>query len=112
MPAPSQPVFSAVIDATSHPPRVLVRGEVDMATASEFERCLSDASAGGPPLAIDLSRVTFMDSSGLTVLVRTAERFGFAPGTIQLLEPSDPVRQVLEVTGVGELLTVVTRTEI
>jgi len=57
------------------PVRVRVAGDVDMATASELRNALdeverSDATA----IVIDLGDVTFIDSSGLHVLLMTARR--------------------------------------
>src|SRR5437763_8992646 len=49
---------------------LLVEGEVDIATAPVLEQRLTEAEAGDAPIVIvDLDAVTFMDSTGLQVLV-------------------------------------------
>ena len=61
------------IDGTSE--GVVVHGEVDLDTASEFEAQASEAvmlSTAGTFL-IDLSDVTFLDSAGLQALLRVLE---------------------------------------
>jgi len=55
--------------------RVVVHGEIDLDTASEFEEQASEAvmlSTAGNFL-IDLSGVTFLDSAGLRALIRVLE---------------------------------------
>ena len=51
---------------------VAVRGEIDLATVAALEAEL--AGLGGRPIILDLSGVSFIDSTGLTLLVRTAGR--------------------------------------
>jgi anti-sigma B factor antagonist len=49
---------------------VVVEGEIDIATAPLLEQRLTEVEAGdAPQLIIDLDRVSFMDSTGLQVLV-------------------------------------------
>ena len=54
---------------------VRVRGEVDLATAGDLATSIAAASADGP-LVIDLSGVSFMDSSGLRELLMVADERG------------------------------------
>lgn len=74
---------------------VEVFGEVDVAAAPELEAALREATAAGSAL-VDLSGVSFMDSSGirlLDALLREGGELRFVPRF------QDPVRQVLEMTG-------------
>ena len=53
---------------------VTVRGEVDLATAPELESCLQRAFGAAPDgVVLDLEGLTFIDSSGLRVLVALGE---------------------------------------
>ena len=49
-------------------------------------------------LAIDLSDVTFVDSTALAVLVRGMKRARAAGGDLSLVRPSQTVRVILELT--------------
>ena len=51
---------------------LFAHGEIDLATADPFEEQASTAvmGAAGPSVLIDLSGVTFMDSTGMRALVR------------------------------------------
>jgi anti-sigma B factor antagonist len=85
---------------------VRFNGDLDIATAPQLQRALDDA-AGADVVRLDLSRVTFMDSSGLHVLVR-AHAMATTAGTRLIisgaLQPA--VRRTLELSGVGDLLEV------
>jgi anti-sigma B factor antagonist len=82
-----------------------VSGEVDMATAPAFrDAALLAIVEHGPSLTLDLSRVTFMDSTGLHVLVATYRRVGVHGGTLRLRNIPDIVRKLLRVTGLDEIL--------
>jgi anti-anti-sigma factor len=74
-------------------PGFLVRGELDMLSAPLLERVIADAGPG--TLVLDLSGVTFIDSTGLRLLIRVCV-LSEAPPQIVLRNPSRPVRRVLE----------------
>ena len=79
-----------------------VEGEIDMATASAFDAAL-EALPG--TLRLDLSAVTFLDSSGVSVLVRHYQQRCQDGSGFTIISLSPIVRRVLEVCGLLELLT-------
>jgi anti-anti-sigma factor len=85
---------------------VVVRGEIDMATADEFRAALDDAIDASGRVEVDLEATTFMDSSGLAVLLAAHRRLGRTPQAIVLRNASRPIRMVLRVSGVAALLDV------
>jgi len=85
--------------------RVIVAGEVDAHTSAELEQGFEEALAGGATtLIVDVAQMSFIDSSGLRVLVQTRKRLVDAGGALELQQPSDTVVRLLELTGLGELL--------
>jgi anti-anti-sigma factor len=87
--------------------RAAVTGEVDLATATTLRDRLFDVLDGQNPsvLDVDLAGVTFMDCTGLGVLVavrRAAARTGCQ---LRVTNPQPIVRRVLEVTGLLGVLT-------
>jgi anti-anti-sigma factor len=77
-------------------------GEIDAATAPKLDRCLEH----DPRIrVVDMSQVTFIDSSGLKVLA-IANRSRDASDRITLRAPSRAVRRVLEIAGMAEWLGV------
>jgi anti-sigma B factor antagonist len=57
---------------------VSVQGDVDMATAPDLEKALAEATVapGDLPVLVDLTATTFIDSSGLKILARSARQLG------------------------------------
>jgi anti-sigma B factor antagonist len=85
--------------------RVVVAGEVDAHTSPELARGFEEALAGGATsLIVDVAGVSFIDSSGLRVLVQTRQRVTDAGGTLELRQPTDTVVRLLELTGLQDLL--------
>lgn len=76
-----------------------VSGEIDMATAPELE-ALTEAGSNG--LALDLSGVRFIDSSGLRALLRIQE----ATSPFVLLSPSPVVRKLLALTNMVDMFDI------
>jgi anti-anti-sigma factor len=76
-------------------------GEVDLAAAQAFEAQATAAvmEASGPIALIDLSRVTFMDSSGITALIRILE---LRSGKTYIVQPSRQVFMILELVALTE----------
>jgi anti-sigma B factor antagonist len=85
--------------------RIAVSGEVDAHTSPGLQRCVDEAVAGGATsLVIDVTEMTFIDSSGLRVLVHARQRTADAGGRFGLHQPSDSVVRLLELTGLNDLL--------
>ena len=86
---------------------VSVRGEVDAYTAPHLSETLDAAIAELPKkLVIDLSSVTFLDSTGLNVLVQTHKRLKPIAGSIVVRGANDQVYKVLELTKLTTVLNV------
>ena len=78
---------------------VAARGEVDLATVSDLQWRLHDAaSPGDADVVVDLTEVTFLDSTGLAAFVSTHKRLAAAGRTLILRNPRANVRRVLEIT--------------
>ena len=84
---------------------VVVRGDLDMRTASQLERVLDDVIRQGARLVtLDLEQVDFLDSSGLRVIVAASSKLTEQEGELLLEGASSAVQRVLEVTGLIERL--------
>lgn len=79
---------------------VQVAGEVDVATSPQLVRYLRHALLRrSPRVVLDLGQVTFMDASGVRVLIRARRQAELIDGGLYLSDASPPVRRVLELTG-------------
>jgi anti-sigma B factor antagonist len=84
---------------------VALEGEIDLALAPEAERLITEAEAREPgKLVIDLREVTFMDSSGLRILLTAHRRAEEAGRGFALVKGGDTVNRLLEVTGLSDRL--------
>lgn len=82
-----------------------VSGEIDMATAPALrDGALRAIAEHGPSLTLDLSGVTFMDSTGLHILVGAYRRVRIHGGTFAMRNVPDIVGKLLRVTGLDEVL--------
>lgn len=64
------PIFELRSVAEGDHERVVVSGELDMATAPELEERLTALHAAQRPVVVDLSNLQFMDSSGHAALIK------------------------------------------
>jgi anti-anti-sigma factor len=80
-----------------------VRGDIDLASASDFETSLRTALDGSPSsITIDLAGLTFIDSSGLRVLVSLTKEAESRGATIELRNVPRHAQRVLDITGLSE----------
>ena len=79
--------------------RVVVTGELDMATSPVVHERLAEASGR---VFIDCSGLTFLDSSGIAEFLMLTKRVE----SVTLVKPSQIVQDVIEALGLGEVLRV------
>jgi len=85
---------------------VAVAGELDLTTADELWHAIEAATRRANRLVIDLSNTTFIDSTGLSVLLRAHQQLGGTLDALTLRGPSTAARKVLDVSGISQLLTI------
>ena len=92
-------------DADVH--TISLAGELDLATAGEVQRELERVEAtDARRIVLDLSELTFMDSTGVRLVVRANARSRDADGDgrLELVRGPHNVQRVFELCGVVELL--------
>lgn len=91
--------------------RLTPAGELDIATVPQLERVLSSLLSRGPrEIAIDLSQVTFIDSSALRVFIVLNARATSEGWSLRFINPSEQARSVFEITGAEQHLRVESET--
>ena len=84
---------------------LLLRGELDLTGAPRIEEHVQSALLDGTgAFVLDLSGLTFMDSSGVNTLLRARSLLGREQRDLVLICPPGPVRRVLELIGVVDVL--------
>ncbi|MBB4691013.1 STAS domain-containing protein [Paractinoplanes abujensis] len=81
-----------------------VRGEVDLTNRDAFEAAIASRVDTGHDLAIDLSKLTFIDAGGLRALARAAARLEGQGRLLRLSGPSRHLRRLLVLVGLAHLM--------
>src|SRR6266566_2064843 len=86
---------------------VHVGGEVDLDTCPQLRGALAElVDQGSYHLVVDLEQVSFLDSSGIGVLMGVQRRLREHGGSLRLAAPAARLRRVLELTGVTTVLPI------
>jgi anti-anti-sigma factor len=81
--------------------RLALSGELDLSVAQALADRLQRLRHQGYVVRVDLSRLEFIDSSGLRELILAGSHTPQDPGRLEVdREVSEPVRRVIEVAGV------------
>jgi len=89
---------------------VRVRGEIDISNAADVAREIEQAiSPDCGYVVVDLAATAYLDSSGISLLIRLAERLRATRQRMQLVVPEDsPIRGIVELTALPQVMTVAT----
>lgn len=86
---------------------VRLRGEVDLSWSQVVRRAVLDALDQGAAVGIDLSEVSYIDSSGIAALVEGFQRSRTRGSRFALVAVSDSVRAVLELARLDRVFVLV-----
>lgn len=82
--------------------RLVVSGELDAFSAPDLKSVV--AAASSEEVALDLSAVTFIDSSGLAMIVESHQRLAAEGRRLVIAQRSDIVQRLFDLTGVASRL--------
>jgi anti-sigma B factor antagonist len=86
---------------------VSIRGELDAFDVDELAEAFAAADHDGRrALVIDLSRVSFMDSTALGLVVRTVNEIADRGGSTRVVLPETSARRIFEITTLDRVLPV------
>jgi anti-anti-sigma factor len=87
---------------------VTLVGELDLSTVAKVQEELRRIEAGSPPtVVVDLSKLTFLDSTGLRCIVTADERAREEGRRVVIVRGPDPVQRVFAITRLEERLEMV-----
>lgn len=82
-------------------------GEIDLATVNKLEDALAASMVNGDSdVAVDLTGVTFMDSTGLRALLAANQNLTGSGHRLALIVSGGPVDRLLDISGVGQTLEI------
>ena len=84
-----------------------LRGELDLATVPMLEEALQRAERTHELVVVDLRELTFLDSTGLHVLISAEQRARRSSARLVIVQGPPQVRRLLELTGAIDQLQVV-----
>ena len=86
---------------------VTVAGEADLHSAPELDRALQGVlGLGGTAVAVDLSAVSFFDSTALGILLRFRPRFASRGGEMVIVTQDRRVLRTFEITGLDRMFSI------
>lgn len=103
-----QEVTDEIWDYSSNGVRILVvRGDLDNRLSTDLRDHLESALSDSPaPLLVDLEEVTFMDASGVGVLVEAFKNARESGSGIRLVAPSVPAQRLLDLTHTDDVFPI------
>jgi anti-anti-sigma factor len=103
-----RPRFEVRATASKHAVRLFLAGELDLAAERIFQENLEGIRSNGfSEVVFDLRDLTFIDSTGLRLIIAEWERSRRDGYDFVLVRGSDAVQRVLEATGLEKVLPIV-----
>jgi anti-sigma B factor antagonist len=91
---------------TAGRPVVALRGEIDLSNAEKLEQALHSVGTV-PSVAVDMTELRFMDSTGLNALVRYGQTVTSAGGVMYLVVVNATLRKIFSVTNLDQHFPIV-----
>jgi len=86
---------------------ITVIGEIDIGSAPELHACLEQCLAeGSTEIILDMSDMTFIDSSGLAEIAYVTRVLKLRGGRVALQKPAPTIRRLLDVVGLASFFDV------
>ena len=85
---------------------VVLKGDVDLESSPAAREVLLKSVEGAGKVLVDLSSVTYIDSSGVASLVEALQAAKRNGGRFALVAASDPTRRVLELARLDKVFTI------
>lgn len=99
--------FSLAIEEQGGRTVAAVAGELDVHSSPELERVLGELiDNGSTDLVVDLSGLSFMDSTGLGALIKTLKSAQQADGRLAAVVSGDKILKVFQITGLDKVITI------
>lgn len=97
--------FSASVDTSGAMPVVELTGQIDRDAETELLAAYDRASPGASAIALDFSRVDYINSTGLAVLVQVLARARAAGCVIHAYGLSEHYREIFLITRLSDFVT-------
>ena len=97
--------MTITIDKNNEATVLKIEGRLDTTTAPELENAINAEGDALKSLVIDFKEVNYISSAGLRVLL-TAQKKMNVQGSMELINVSEDVMDILEMTGFADILVI------
>jgi len=95
------------VESVDDVPVIRAVGELEIATVSEMRAVLAEVSERRPrALVFDFRQISYMDSSGLGILVSAKKRLGADRGEVVLITEQPAVLKALSLSGLDQIIRI------
>ena len=102
---PRMSTFDIGVTSNGEATRLTLRGEFDIANAPHLEREITRfVESGGSRLVVDLRDLSFIDSTGLRIVLETRQRAADRGFELEIVRGPRQVQRVFELTGLEDRL--------
>ena len=85
---------------------IALSGRLDTTTAPEFEKSLKESLNGVTDLTINFEGLDYISSAGLRVLLSAQKMMNASGGKMKVIGANDIVKEIFDVTGFSDILTI------
>ena len=97
--------MTVTIDKNNETTTLKIEGRLDTTTAPELENAINGEGDALEKLVLDFEKVNYISSAGLRVLL-TAQKKMNVQGSMELINVSEDVMDILEMTGFADMLVI------
>jgi len=98
--------LSEIKDAANETVTVVIDGSVDTVTSPDLENFIQDYYKQVKKIILDFSKVDYISSAGLRVLLRGDAEMG-SNGSFIIKNPLPDVMEIMDMTGFSNILTII-----
>ena len=84
---------------------IALEGRLDTTTSPDLEETLAASLGGVTALVFDFTKLDYLSSAGLRVLLSAQKRMN-RQGSMKLVHVNDAVKEVFDITGFADFLTI------
>ena len=92
-------------NTTNNELTIALEGRLDTITSPQLESEIKSSIAGVEKMTLDLQNLEYISSAGLRVLLSAQKRMN-DQGDMELINVGETVKEILDVTGFSDILTV------
>ena len=85
---------------------IALEGRLDTTTAPELEQELKKSMDGAETLTLDFSKLDYISSAGLRVLLSAQKLLNAVGGKMKVSGANEIVKEIFDVTGFSDILTI------